>query len=481
MSPVSGRPSPRWQGVEIEYAVAVAKGPVRPEVSLAARLLESIATADAAPGEQVRDHVAGVTRGGRVWPSRGGFFLRSGGRMYLDTVRPWDELQTILEGCTPECPDAASLLRYERAMDESLAGALDALTDGPPPGHVYRAAVVQTPWSTQGTVGLHESYTVAAERLDGVVEALVPYLCVRQLLCGTGGFHEGRYCVSPRQFFVRQVMSERVPSDHPLVSSGNADYSAPGSRRLQVANGEAARGELTTFLRQSVTAAVIDAASHGTLGPLAPLADPLATARALSASPFGPWPLELADGTTVGALDYLEERYLAPCLETAAPGSPAERGLRTALEVLALLRSGALDPGTLSVDWLVKRAIFSGARDLSGAADEPRRSPDGTGVLGLETAQAVDNAYRALTDDVFAAIEASWPLLRLTTEDEVAASRAAPPPASRAEARLAVLERFGERITHLDWHEATVGSRRLGFEQLDGWTAREIARLVDGT
>lgn len=453
-----------WQGVEVEYAIPFA--PRAGEATLAAasagprRLLQAL-------GEHV--FAPGGPRALLTPPHGGSAFLANGGKVYVDRVIAYD----LLECSSPECPDARQMVAFERACDRyiALASDLEEQRSGERL-HCYKTSLAYGRGGEPTTRGLHESYLIPRASWERCLAVLVPFLALRSLFCGAGGYHEGRFLISPRQLFVRQPVSRDVPRDRPFIAEGKESHTSADSLRLHLCNGEGARAEMTAYLRQWVTSCVVACVAVGIVRRVPPLADPVGTAQQLCVDPDGnDWRVTLRDGSSIEAVAYLREHYL-PAIESLLERR-ATAGEEQAHDWAALAMFSrtldALDERRFEkldrvLDWTIKRSLFE---------QHPEAYFD-LGELGMaEAKQGLDFQYKAVTDSLFEELEAELPLQRLTTVEEVEAAIVGPPGGSRAALRVA-LANTG-RLDEIDWDRVVVNGSRILLSSLSGW--EEQARV----
>jgi Pup amidohydrolase len=443
-----------WQGIEVEYGL--------PTGADARRVLKVL--------EGVPRH-----RGTSVCiplRSKGGSFLVNGGKVYVDRLSAND----ILELCTPECRTAREALTYERAIDRIVAGACKRLGDQlGKEMHCYKTSIAyaDTEHSRHSTRGLHESYLVESQVLQKT-DMLVPFLAVRPLFCGVGGYYQGHYVLSPRQFFIRAVVSADVHKNWPFIARGKKPRTGYGYARLHVCNGEGARCEITSWLRNGVTSLVIRAIEQGLITAVPTLRDPIAIARELAYNVEGDWTVTLHDGRRLPAIEYLEEYYLKP-IQDLLQRTPSTEGrdiVRCFEQTLDDLRKLNLERLSRQVDWVVKLNIID------------QHMEDyflDTGSDPMAARETLDFQFKAVTDSTFEELETELEIERLTSEAEVNRAMSCPPPDSRGALRGELALQLGDELEELDWDSAIVRGRRYSFPRLDGWNAgarqREVARI----
>ena len=443
-----------WQGIEVEYAIPLAHKGVRAD-----------------PGDRPRSLLRGLSAIGSpddapaapfIYLKGSSGFLATGGKAYIDHVLGSD----ILELCTPECHDAREALLYERIGDRSVAAAAEYLRaeTGTAP-HCYKTAVAYDEFGNPTLRGLHESYLLPREVFAQRLRHLIPYLVIRPLFCGAGGYVDGSFVIAPRQLFVYSELSAQVPRDHPLIAKNKESHTSEEFVRLHVCNGEGARADYSTLLRQAVTTYVLECLTLDLLDP-PPLADAVDAGRRLSEASDGAWTVDLADGSTIDAIDYLTAYYLEPIrrLPERRALDAADRAVLDKLdEVLARLAARDFDALSRTLDWTIKRDLIEWNAeeyfDLDAVTPDIKRG--------------IDFQYKALTDPLIENLRDELGIESVFTDEEVKRSLLRPPANSRAAARVALGNEFP--LDDMDWNYVEHNGIRLGMDSLDGWDGRSIA------
>lgn len=441
----------RWQGVEVEYAL-----PIREEGWTDANRLMKYLQGD---GDSRQNS-------SYLIPLRGGAsnFLKNGGRGYIDHPAGHD----LLELCTPECSSARELVAYERACDLVTAETCSRLGV-----HCYKSSITYSDKrkTSHAPRGLHESYLVREDHLSQLVECLIPFLVVRPLLCGTGGYYQGRYVLSPRQFFMRKIVSDKVTGDFPFIALGKRSNTGNGFARLHLCSGEGARCDGTTFLRNGVTAAIINCFEQGLIHSVPRIQDPVEEAQKISSNVSGNWVITLENGSRMDAVEFLREFYMDPIQRLAQKLGIARSDsllLNLLEDTLDCLATSAITRLSRRLDWAVKLDVI----ELNG--NEYFQLRQGT----WEEKETLDFQFKSLTDSTFAELEAELPIERLTSEEEVRQAMVNPPPDSRAALRRELAEQFGVELEQLDWDSVTVRGRKYELLKLDGWNKETRTELM---
>ncbi len=365
-------------------------------------------------------------------------FLTNGGRLYLD-------VGSHPEYATPECRTASDLLVAERAGDHlvaELASRARALAEQSGTDVSFRLFKNNVD-SFGNSYGCHENYLVSRElELTGAVGLLATFLITRQVVCGAGRWHGGRFTLSQRAAHLHTELSSLTTRLRPLVNTRDEPLADPARfRRLHVLAGDSNLLEPSGWLKVATTLAVLDLLDRpgGPDDRLARLrlADPAGALPQVAADPLAP--LDLADGRRRSAVD-LQREHLELVQEVAAPGLVA---LWT--EVLDALAAGEDERVADRVEWVAKRRLLERFRQRHGLAPgDPRLAQ-------------LDLAFHELGGP-FRALEAGGAVVRITEPSAVERALREPPRDTRAAARgafIAAAERV--HLSHsVDWQVCTV-------------------------
>ncbi len=445
-----------WQGVEIEYATPV-KGR---RGSYANSILQALEKQTVGEGK-LRPFLR--TSKGRS------DFLINGGRTYVDHVIAND----VFEACTPECRDGFQCTVYEKAMDSYARLACQSAAESAgEPVHCYKVPVAYSPDGAYTTRGLHESYLIEKRSFARMCDLLVPFLALRPLFCGVGGYINGRFVISPRQFFIKQVISKETPRDRPMIGLGKESLSDSDHVRLHVSNGEGARSDLTTFLRQSITSLVISAIERGALTSAPHLADPIRTAREISENASGNWRVEVEGGREVDAIDFLSQYYLMPIkqlLITTIPSEHDRQALQEWENVLEALKKRDFESLSKKLEWTIKLDIFENRPGDFFEVEGDTFTPAAKENLNFQ--------FSAITDSTFDELTAELGIVPVVDEKEVRQAMAFPPEDSRGMLRVQMAGQV--QLDEMDWDRVSAAGRKFVFPGLDGWNMREINRQIE--
>ena len=398
--------------------------------------------------------------------------IRNGGVCYIHS--------NLFEVSTPECRDALQLVAYDKASEAYARLASWALEEETGQRvHLYKTNIASDPKmeSEYTTVGAHENYLVEREKYEGKENLLVPYLVLRQVFVGAGGYVRGSYWVSPRTIFPKKIYSE-VSTDYPIVSTRDEPHAEEKFFRVHVVNGEGARSEYTTFLKHSITSYVLQAIQEGYIEKTPELADPLTAGQEISRNLNGDWEVELADGRSMGVMDYLNSYYLEGVervFEDRGARNHDRLAMREFKRVSQKLDEGLIEDLGTSIEWVIKLSLIERGFDDSFQLDE-----------GLDEASAKEAAafqYTAVTDPLFDELVERHGIRTMVSDEEVEGAFRDPPRGGRGELRVAIADRFSEELASLSWSYAKLRKGRavvqFPFLDMDGWSHGRISKKLE--
>jgi proteasome accessory factor A len=371
--------------------------------------------------------------------------LTNGARYYVDHAHP--------ELSTPECADPRSIVVYDKAaeliLQRSMRAAISVLPEG------QEIVVYKNNSDGKGnSYGCHENYLMDRQVPFGrIVAHVMPHFISRQVYTGAGKVgtevagltsEDIPFQLTQRADFFEEEVGLETTLKRPIVNTRDEPHAdAQRYRRLHVIVGDANLAEVATFLKVGTTALVLSMIEDEFLPRDLTLAAPVAALRKVSYDVSLRQPLDLADGTTMTAIEmqweyldrakkYAEEEGLA-CV--GAPEIGAEV-LRRWEQVLIGLES---DPDSVAgqVDWVAKRRLVAGYRDKHGLRWDDARLA------------AMDLQYHDLRPE--RSLASRLGLERITTDAEVATAVTEPPHDTRAYFRGKCLQRWASQIVAANW------------------------------
>ncbi|MBL8775577.1 MAG: proteasome accessory factor PafA2 [Acidimicrobiales bacterium] len=405
--------------------------------------------------------------------------LTNGARYYVDHAHP--------EYSTPECADPRSIVVFDKAgeliLQRSMAAAGRLLPDG------QEIVVYKNNSDGKGnSYGCHENYLMARSVPFGrIVTHVTPHFITRQIFTGAGkvgteapglGRNSIGFQLTSRADFFEEEVGLETTLKRPIVNTRDEPHAdAQKYRRLHVIVGDANLSEVSTFLKVGTTALVLSMIEDDFLPREFRFLSPVAAMRRVSYDTTLREPLDLADGTTVTALEvqwelldrarkYAEVAGLE-CL--GADPSVGEEVLTRWEDALTQLEA---DPMGLAgqLDWVAKYRLLEGYRDRHGLEWSDARLA------------AMDLQYHDLRPEK--SLFARLPVERITADDEVAAAVGDPPADTRAYFRGRCLDKWGDDIVAANWDSLVfdIGAetlRRVPMMEPTRGTQAHVGTLVD--
>jgi Pup amidohydrolase len=403
--------------------------------------------------------------------------LTNGARYYVDHAHP--------ELSTPECADPRAIVVFDKAGEIILQRSMQAAKSLLPPGE--EIVVYKNNSDRKGnSYGTHENYLMDRQvPFSRIVTHVMPHFVSRQIYIGAGKVgteapgltsDDVPFQLTQRADFFEEEVGLETTLKRPIVNTRDEPHAdAQRYRRLHVIVGDANLSEVATFLKVGTTALVLSMIEDEFLPRDLTLAAPVQALRQVSYDLTLRRPLELADGSTMTAVEmqweyldrakkYAEEHGL-DCL--GAPEIGAEV-LRRWEEVLNGLEADFL---TLAdqLDWVAKYRLMSGYKDRHD--------------LGWDDAKlaAMDLQYHDLRAEK--SLAARVGLQRITDDREVAAAVFEPPTDTRAYFRGKCLQRWADQIVAANWDSMVfdVGGdplRRVPMMDPTRGTESHVGRLM---
>ncbi|MDZ7679673.1 MAG: depupylase/deamidase Dop [Acidimicrobiales bacterium] len=370
--------------------------------------------------------------------------LTNGARYYVDHAHP--------ELSTPECGDARSVVRFDRAAELILRRSMQAASEILPPGQ--EIVVYKNNSDGKGnSYGCHENYLMDRTVPFGrIVSSITPHFLTRQIFAGAGkvgseaqgvSIDDVPFQISQRADFFEEEVGLETTLKRPIVNTRDEPHAdAQKYRRLHVIIGDANMSQLATFLKVGTTAIVLAMIEDDALTADLRFATPVSTLRQISYDRSLRAAHLLADGTRITALE-VQWSFLE-----AAQTYAAQRGLEcvgeeVGKEVLTrweeVLTDLEADPMRLAdrLDWPAKLRLMERYRERDGTEwGDPR-------LAALDLQYHDLRAERSLADRVG--------LERLVSDDDAISAIDEPPDDTRAYFRGMCLKRWPEAIVAANW------------------------------
>ena len=435
-----------WQGAEQEFATG----------SLPIELFDALGS----KGVFVHKPDDGIPRA----------FLRNGGLCYIHS--------NLFEVCTPECRTPMEVVAYDKACEAYARLASWSFEERTGQRiHFYKTNLARDPKGEvpYTTVGSHENYLVERSSYLDNLDLLIPYMILRQVFVGAGGYVDGKYMVSPRTIFPKKIFSE-TSTDYPILSTRDESHAGEKYTRAHIVNGEGARSDYTTFLKHGVTTYVLKAIEMGYLESVPEIAEPINSNREISLNLEGDWTIPLKAGGEMGVIDYINAYYLDPIERLFYAEASSEEDRRALSEVkwvLDKLEQGLIESLDTSIEWVIKKKLTENvsAYNLEGGMKEG------------EARTTLLNQYMAVTDPLFDELVEERKVKALISEKVVEKSFLNPPVDSRGVLRVALAGEFRDSIKSISWAyiklQPKIRYQPIEFNELDGWTAKKVNGVMD--
>ncbi|HEX4822266.1 MAG TPA: depupylase/deamidase Dop [Acidimicrobiales bacterium] len=433
---------------------------------------------DESPGNDARGFAPEGTLAPEIETHLVNAVLTNGARYYVDHAHP--------ELSTPECADPRTTVVYDRAAEKILQRSMIAANRTLPQGQ--EIVVYKNNSDRKGnSYGCHENYLMDRSVPFGrVVAHAMPHFITRQIYCGAGKvgseasgvpIDEVPYQLTQRADFFEEEVGLETTLKRPIVNTRDEPHAdAQKYRRLHVIVGDANLSEVATFLKLGTTALVLSMVEDEFLPREFVFVAPVQTLRKVSYDVSLRRPLELADGSTITALEVqwelfdrakkYGEEFGYECIGGDEAGEAVVRHWESVLHGLET------DPMTLAaqLDWVAKYRMIDGYRERHGLRWDDARLA------------AMDLQYHDLRADKGLASRVG--LEQLTTEAEVERAMTEPPPDTRAYFRGRCLQRWGDSIVAANWDSLVfdIGGdplRRVPMMEPMRGTEAHVGRLID--
>jgi len=453
----------KWQGVEHEFRVGISSE--SPGLYRYARFYHVDEVIHALENYTFFDGTNAVCSKLR---RRNDGFLRNGSRIYICTGGH-------LEIATPECRNAFEALKYDKAAElymqigveranKKYREKLRKRANAPSYIQCWKANVEIDKRYSRGT---HESYEVVRRKFMGKENLFIPFLILRKIFFGAGGFvaeKEGlKYVISPKAMVSKRVLTES-PSQWPILSTRDEPLGTKDKYRVHVTSGEGVRSEVTRLLNNALTSYVLDAIETGKLSHVEDIWNPLQTFKDISANTEGDWRVKLTNGRTELAIDYLEATYLAVIEELFEERETSywdKYVLETFKRLCDKFRQGLLeDPYVVRrLEWVMKLWVIKNEIDDFDYKYTSKGKFDYRSIYMMDEQIEKDIAasfdFTNLCDyDLYERIADKICVERILTEEEIGEALLFPPKDSRAELRVRLASEF--KNAALSWNKITI-------------------------
>ncbi len=433
---------------------------------------------DESPGNDARGFAPEGTMAPEIETHLVNAVLTNGARYYVDHAHP--------ELSTPECADPRTVVVYDRAAEAILRRSMTAANRTLPTGQ--EIVVYKNNSDRKGnSYGCHENYLMDRTVPFGrIVTHVMPHFITRQIFCGAGKvgseasgvpIEEVPFQLSQRADFFEEEVGLETTLKRPIVNTRDEPHAdAQKYRRLHVIVGDANLAEVSTFLKVGTTALVLSMIEDDFLPRDFTFAAPVQALRRVSYDLSLLRPQELADGSTVTALEVQWELLDRAKKFGEVQGFESVGGQEIGAEIVRrwelVLAGLETDPTSVAdqVDWMAKYRLIDGYRERHGLAWDDARLA------------AMDLQYHDLRSDKGLASRIG--LERITTDGEIELACVEPPPDTRAYFRGKCLQRWGDAIVAANWDSLVfdIGGdplRRVPMMEPMRGTKAHVGSLID--
>jgi len=476
----------KWQGVEHEFRVGISSK--SPGLYRYARFYHVDEVIHALENYTFFDGTDAICSKLR---RRNDGFLRNGSRIYICTGGH-------LEIATPECRNAFEVLKYDKAAELYMQIGVEKANER------YRkklrksgnsSAYIQC-WKANVEIdkrysrGTHESYLVERRKFVGKEILLIPFLVLRKIFFGAGGFiaeKEGlKYVISPKAMVSKRVLTES-PSQWPILSTRDEPLSTKDKYRVHITSGEGVRSEVTRLLNNALTSYVLEAIETEKLASVEDIWNPLQTFKDISTNIEGDWRIKLANGRTELAIDYLEASYLAvieDLFEEREVSYWDKYVLDTFKRLCDKFRQGLLeDPYVVRrLEWVMKLWVIKNEIDDFEYEYTSQGKFDYRSIFMMDEQAEKEIAasfdFTNLCDyDLYERVADRIGVERVLTEEEIGEALLFPPKNSRAELRVRLASEFENAA--LSWNKITINREPKIKIDMGRPSGEEYSRLFE--
>ena len=364
------------------------------------------------------------------WGRSSNVFLTNGARLYLD-------VGSHPEYATAECDDFHDLIVQDKAGERILAelilDAQERLLEEGIEGEIY--LFKNNTDSGGNSYGCHENFLIK-RRQDYLeqIEALLPFLITRQLICGAGKVlttpRGTIYSLSQRADHMWEGVSSATTRSRPIINTRDEPHAdSEAFRRLHVIVGDSNMSEMTTLLKVVSMDFVLRLLETGNLNRDFTLENPIRAIRDVSHDITGLATVTLNSGSTMSALQ-MQWAYLEMVKNYVATGDMnMTRDHVIALELwertLTAVETNNHALIAQDIDWAIKKQLVDSYREKNDLElDSPR------------VAQ-LDLMYHDITQSrgLFYLLERKGMANRISTDEEVHQAKTVPPQTTRAKLR----------------------------------------------
>ncbi|WP_333620202.1 Pup--protein ligase [Dietzia sp.] len=388
-------------------------------------------------------------------------FLGNGSRLYLD-------VGSHPEFATAECDGLRQLIAHDRAGEKIVDDlAVDAERTLAEQGIDAKVFLFKNNTDSAGhSYGCHENYLVDRSNvLRDVAVELLPFLVTRQLICGAGKIltepdGSTTYCFSQRAEHMWDGVSSATTRSRPMINTRDEPHAdSKRFRRMHIIVGDSNMIDATTMLKIASTRLVLELLESGVSMSHLAIANPVRAIREVSRDLGGGAEVALAGGGTATAMaiqrEFLAEAEAHFARSEEAGDEREDREDYAAMldlwrRALDAIESGDFSSIAAEIDWAAKLRLIRAYQEKGGLE------------LGDPKLAQVDLAFHDIRQGrgIARLLEARGQLVRITSDEEIAAAAETPPQSTRAKLRGAFISAAQEAGAEfsVDWVHLKSGS-----------------------
>jgi len=402
--------------------------------------------------------------------------LVNGARYYVDHAHP--------EYSCPEVTNVRDLVIHEKAGERILEASRREANALLPAG--AQMLIYKNNSDRKGnSYGSHENYLMDRRTsFKQIVENLMPFFATRQVYCGAGKVGaENRsapvdFQISQRADFFETEVALDTMVKRPIINTRDEPHADREKyRRLHVIVGDANLSEYTIYLRNGVTAIVLEMIEDGAITKNLALRDPVRAIKETSHDPTCRKELQLDDGRRLSAVQ-VQAEYLEMALSYLSSRSvdPISKDVLVKWQhAIECLKRDPMELDT-KVDWVMKKAMIEGFMQ--------RKSLDWT----APQVEMLDLQYHDLRPDkgLYYLLERQGRAERIVGDEEINEAIYQPPTDTRAYFRGECLKKYGSAVFGVNWDSISFGvdgepiKRILMAEPLKG-TKAHVDELLESS
>ncbi len=399
-----------------------------------------------------------------AWGNSSNVFISNGSRLYLD-------VGSHPEYATAETTRLDELIASDAAGDAIIhklaVQAREAMTADGYDGEIYLYR--NNADSLGNSYGSHENYMIErTTQYRRLTQALLPFLVTRQLIAGNGVVindptalpladqfptrTDPHFAFSQRADYMHEAVSSSSTRARPMINTRDEPHADSSKyRRLHVIVGDSNMSETTQLLRFGATELLLRIIESGKPLRNLQLANPVRAIRQTSHDLTGGTPLDLADGSTMTALE-IQQLYFQIAQEFLARHDAHHEYLDQVMDLwqrtLSAIETQDYSSIDTEIDWAIKHKFFTAYADRSALDWDAAR------LVQLDMSYHDIHPQRGL----FNLLQTRGAVARFLTEAQVAAAHDNPPATTRALLR----------------HRFIESARALGMEYSMDWTHMKL-------